>query len=268
MEQTSTAGKWLLAFQNTPMQYTRLIEKAGLDLINGRGNPKEKISKILYYSFLQNMMFSVLQQGLFSMLFPGENEDEETKRNERKIGYIANNMVDTLVRGTGITGAVFSTVKNVSEKIYEENKKVEEGKGQFDIAAILAELFTVGPAISIKTRDIFDALKDFKYKRKSFEKMGISIENPVLDMVGSSASFFNVPLDRVVSKARNVKDALDVKTETWQKIALLSGWNRWTINFEPDDSYYSVKTKGKRKSKKIRQNNSASSRYSKRKKYN
>jgi len=154
------------------------------------------------------------------------------------------------------------------KKINEENKKVEEGKGQFDIAAILAEIFTVGPAISIKIRDIFDALKDYKYKRKSFKKMGISIENPVLDMVGSSASFLNVPLDRVVSKARNVKDALDVETETWQKIALLAGWNRWTVNFEPDDSYYSTKSKGKRKSKKIRQNNSASSRYSKRKKYN
>lgn len=268
MEQTSSEGRLFLAFQNTPMQYTRLIERAALDLRNGRGNPKEKVSKILYYSFLQNIMFSVLQQGLFSMLFPGQDEDEETKRNERKFSYMANNMVDTLIRGTGVKGAVFSMVKNVGKKLYDENKKVEEGKGQFDIAAILAEVATVGPAISIKTRDIYDALKDYKYKRKSFEKMGISIENPVLDMIGSSASFFNVPLDRVVSKARNVKDALDVETETWQKIALLAGWNRWTVNFEPDDSYYSTKSKGKRKSKKIRLNNSASSRYSKRKKYN
>ena len=137
MQQTSTAGKWILSFQNTPMQYTRLIEKAGLDLINGRGNPKEKVSKILYYSFLQNMMFAALQQGLFSMLFPGEDEDEETKRNERKISYIANNMLDTLVRGTGIKGAIFSMVKNASKKLYDENKKVEEGKGQFDVAAII-----------------------------------------------------------------------------------------------------------------------------------
>ena len=177
-------------------------------------------------------------------------------------------MLDTLVRGTGIKGAIFSMVKNASKKLYDENKKVEEGKGQFDVAAIIGEVFNIGPSIGIKYRDMYDALTDYKYKKKSFKKMGISIENPVLDMIGSSASFFNVPLDRVVSKARNVKDALDVETETWQKIALLSGWNRWTVNFEPDDSYYSIRSKGKRKTRKIRPNNSASSRYSKRKKYN
>ena len=38
-------GKIILAFQNTPMQYNRLMKTAALDLINGRGDVKTNISK-------------------------------------------------------------------------------------------------------------------------------------------------------------------------------------------------------------------------------
>ena len=40
------------------MQYTRLIKKAGLDIINGRGDFKTNVAKILYYGAVQNMIFS------------------------------------------------------------------------------------------------------------------------------------------------------------------------------------------------------------------
>ena len=48
-QQRSVLGRLVLAFANTPMQYTRLMKKAGQDLINGRGSFKENMSKIAYF---------------------------------------------------------------------------------------------------------------------------------------------------------------------------------------------------------------------------
>ena len=63
-QQSSHLGRLILAFQNTPMQYTRLMKKAGQDLINKRGDAKTNISKIIYYGFVQNLIFSTLQNAL------------------------------------------------------------------------------------------------------------------------------------------------------------------------------------------------------------
>ena len=49
-QQASILGRFILAFQNTPMQYARLTKKAAIDLIKGRGDWKTNVSKIVYYS--------------------------------------------------------------------------------------------------------------------------------------------------------------------------------------------------------------------------
>ena len=63
-QQASTAGKVILAFANTPSQYSRIMKKAGLDLVNGRGDWKNNVSKILYYGAIQNVIFTTLQSAL------------------------------------------------------------------------------------------------------------------------------------------------------------------------------------------------------------
>ena len=65
-QQASVLGRLVLAFQNTPMQYTRLMKKAGQDIINGRGDFKTNMSKILY-SQLCKVHFLHLYQGLWMM---------------------------------------------------------------------------------------------------------------------------------------------------------------------------------------------------------
>ena len=62
MQQASPLGRVILAFANTPMQYARLTKKAALDLINGRGDWKTNMSKLLYYGAIQNIIFTYLQQ--------------------------------------------------------------------------------------------------------------------------------------------------------------------------------------------------------------
>ena len=46
-QQAGMLGRFLLNFQNTPMQYTRLMKKAALDIVNKRGDLKTNISKII-----------------------------------------------------------------------------------------------------------------------------------------------------------------------------------------------------------------------------
>ena len=47
-QQRNPLGRLILAFQNTPMQYGRIMNKAFRDLANRRGDTKTHISKIIY----------------------------------------------------------------------------------------------------------------------------------------------------------------------------------------------------------------------------
>ena len=65
-QQSSDMGRIFLQFVNTPMQYNRLMIADGKDLINGRGNPIQKISRIIYYGAVQNMWVNFMQSGMFA----------------------------------------------------------------------------------------------------------------------------------------------------------------------------------------------------------
>jgi len=102
-EQASVLGRLILAFQNTPMQYNRLIKKAALDLINGRGNTKANISRILYYGAAQNIIFASLQSALFAVAW---NDDEDEEFLDTKTERIANGTLDSLLRGWYIRSCI------------------------------------------------------------------------------------------------------------------------------------------------------------------
>ena len=63
-QQASTLGRLLLAFQNTPAQVTRIFNKSARDFINGRGDQKTNVSKMLYYGAVQGMIFATLQNAV------------------------------------------------------------------------------------------------------------------------------------------------------------------------------------------------------------
>ena len=67
-QQASVAGRFILAFANTPMQYNREIFKAASDIKNNRGDTGRNVMKIGYYLLLQNFLFSSLQQALFAVI--------------------------------------------------------------------------------------------------------------------------------------------------------------------------------------------------------
>ena len=191
-QQASPLGKLILAFQNTPMQYNRLMKKAAMDLVNGRGDAKAHISKIIYYGAVQNMIFYGLQQALFAAMFDDEEEDSF---DEKKKNKLVNSMMDTVLRGSGIAGAVVSTVKNTIIKFMEESEKMDDDKFYTDPnwANVIIEALNVSPPIGIKARKIHSALKTWEYNDDVIEQMDTTdVDNPMCCLLYTSPS----PRDR------------------------------------------------------------------------
>ena len=220
-QQASPLGRIILAFANTPMQYMRLTKKAFLDLKNRRGDAKTNISKIVYYTFVQNIIFSALQSALFAAMF--EDDDEEALKNKEI--RIANSMLDSILRGVGIYGAIASTGKNI---ILEIDKQAKKPRPDFTQAAIRS--LDLSPPLSSKVRKLMSAGRAFSYSNVRDKMTGYGLDNPAFYAGGQIVSALtNVPLDRAVKKADNIRVAMDNDTKMWQSIALLLGYSQWDL---------------------------------------
>jgi hypothetical protein len=219
-QQASNAGRVILAFGNTPMQYARLIKKASMDLANGRGDWKTNISKIIYYSTIQNIMFNALQNALFTMLF-----DDDDDIPQEKVIRIGNGMMDSLLRGLGIGGAALSTAKNIVLKVIQESGKKSP---KYEDAAL--EILDLSPPISSKVSKLRSAGRTFSWNAKEIKEKGFSLDNPAY-LAGAQvlSAGANIPLDRLIKKGNNIADAVSDESEYWQKIALLGGWSMWEL---------------------------------------
>ena len=237
-QQASPLGRVVLAFANTPAQYARIIKKAASDLKNGRGDRKENISKIIYYGFAQNLIFNALQQALFAVGF-GDDEAED-KEKEKKYVNIANGMLDSILRGSGIGGAIVSVGKNAVIKIVKELEKDRP-----KLQNIAAEVLKISPPISAKYSRLVQAGKSYDWNKDQMREKGLSLDNPAYLAGGNVLSALtNIPLDRVIKKANNVVAATSQDLETWERLALLAGWQQWEIGIKKEDKK-KVKTKGK-----------------------
>jgi hypothetical protein len=249
-QQAGPLGRIILAFQNTPMQYMRLTKKAMRDLIAGRGDAKTNISKILYYGAVQNFIFSSLQNALFGFMFANDEEEEELNF-DKKSQRIANNMMDTILRGSGLYGAVASTVKNTIIKFIEQEKKGWTGDHTYTII----EAINLSPPIGSKLRKLYSAIQTYKFNKDIMMDYGPGIGNPAYEMFGNIVSgVTNLPLDRLFRKVNNVRASLDERNSAWQRIATLLGWSTWDVgveNYEVEE----LKQRNKNKKKNNKTNN-------------
>jgi len=228
MEQAGMGGRLILAFQNTPMQYNRLMKRSIQDLYNGRGVPRENISKIIYYGIAQNALFYAMQQALFTVIFDDPETTEEEKKEKNRYYRLINGMSDSILRGSGVFGAIVSTGKNTLLKVLER-----EG---FDEKAI-EEIANVSPPLGKKTRQLFDIRDKFQYKqnKEKIKELGLDTRNPAILAAGDALSFgINLPADRALRKINNLRTAMEKETEMWQRIALSLGWSEWELNIDRD----------------------------------
>lgn len=226
-QQASGAGRVILAWANTPMQYARIQKRAAQDLLNGRGDWKTNVSKIAYYGVVQNLIFNALQQALFAIAFDDDDEEKDSdsiKAEERYI-KVANGMVDSQLKGLGILGSATVAVKNTLMTLYEEH-----GKKNPKYENAVDDLLSFSPPLGSKISKIKGGLRNFSWNRKEMKEKGFSLDNPAY-LAGAQivTGFTNVPLDRLMKKINNVRGMLSTQSELWQKVALGLGWSTWNL---------------------------------------
>ena len=225
-QQSSNVGRLILAFANTPMQYARIQKRAIQDLVNGRGDAKSHVSRIVYYGFVQNVIFNALQQAVFALGF-GDDDDEKEEAKSKKYLNVANGMLDSLLRGLGIGGAAVSVAKNFLMDIYERS-----GRDRPEYVDSVWEVTRFSPPIYSKLSKLKQAGWQFdsKKRRELIYEKGFSLDNPAYEAAAKVVSATtNVPLDRVMYKIKNIEGALDEDNEIWQRVAMMGGWPKWQL---------------------------------------
>ena len=225
-QQASAAGRVVLAWANTPMQYARIQKRAGQDLINGRGDWKTNVSKIVYYGAIQNLIFNSLQQAVFALAF-GEDDDEEqqnAKKNE-KISRVANGMIDSQLKGLGIGGAAVVALKST---LMELGKQHAKDRSKYEEAVF--DLLGFSPPLGSKVQKINGGLRSFSWNMKDIKSKGFSLDNPAY-LAGAqiTTGLTNVPFDRVIKKLNSMRGIVNEQSALWQKVALGLGWSTWDV---------------------------------------
>jgi len=227
-QQASTAGRVILAWANTPMQYARIQKRAAQDLINGRGDWKTNISKIVYYGAVQNLIFNTLQQAVFALGFGDDDETDEKKaeKKNKKALSVANGMIDSQLKGLGIFGAASAAMKNTLMTLYEQHGKKSP---KYDEA--VADLLSFSPPLGSKISKVRGGFRSFSWNRKEIQSKGYSLDNPAY-LAGAQivTGFTNVPFDRVAKKINNIRGIYSEKSALWQKVALGLGWSTWDVD--------------------------------------
>jgi predicted kinase len=226
-QQASPLGRWLLSFQNTPMQYARIMNKAARDIVNGRGDQKSNISKIAYYGAIQSIIFASLQTAIFAAL--GDDEEEEFDKKKQKI---IDSMVDGWLAGLGVAGKAIGTI----ERSIKEYLKQKERGFNSDHAQTIIQLLGFSPPIGSKVRKIYGAIQTEQFNKGVSEKRGLTLDNPAWSSWGNVIEgFTNVPLGRISNKLLNIDNALDSQNQWWERAALLLGWNTWDLGIKDPD---------------------------------
>jgi len=226
-QQANPLGRLILAFQNTPMQYGRIMNKAFRDIANGRGDTKTHMSKIIYYGGIQAVIFGALQAAIFASL--GDDEEEEfDKKKER----ILNGMIDSWLSTFGYGGKAVSTMKRSLEEYLEQKDKGYNA----DHAYTIISLLSFSPPISSKLRKIYSSIQTEKFNEGVFTKRGFTLDNPLWSAIGNTVEgITNIPLGRISQKLLNIDNATDSSNEWWERVALVMGWNTWDLGIKDKD---------------------------------
>ena len=237
-QQASPLGKWILAFQNVTSQFNRLGKKAALDLINRRitkpnttqtQSDLSNLSRITYYLAVQNMIFYSLQTALFALMF--DDDEDDKKQIEKKTEYMFNGAIDSILRGTGVFGAIVATAKNIIRAKRAQDKKPSHLQ---DESAELVEFLNLSPPIGIKAREFVRAGKTLDWNRDVIKEMEtFDIDNPIWSAYTAYTQVFtNLPVNRMYNKMLNIKESLDTENSTLQRVMLFLGWSKWNLNIK------------------------------------
>jgi len=227
------------------MQMFRRHKRRVQDIVNNRGSRTENILSAAYYGVAQAAVFSFLANAMFA-----KDEDDlekvESGFNEKKDTRFIETIVDSYLRGMGTLGAVPAAIKNALLEFKKQNEK----DWNADYAEVVYDLLAVSPPIGSKIRKVVSSLKGWEYNKEIIPKMGFSIDNPAVSMTANLLSAgLNIPADRILMKINNLRDATNSDYETWQRISLLTGVNRWALGLGKRDAVIEAKEEVKEEKK-------------------
>ena len=148
-------------------------------------------------------------------------------------------MMDSVLRGSGIYGAILSTVKNTFNVYRKQDEKGYTG----DQAYTIIEAANISPPIGSKLRKIYSAIQTRKFNK---EVMGVHPwdiiidgkynPSPTYEIIGSLTSAIgNLPLDRLLIEAKGVAEAFDSRNTMMQRVALALGWRTWGVGAKNEE---------------------------------
>jgi len=241
--QTGILGRLIFAFNNTPMQMSRLMKKRVLDFANGRGDWKTNISGAVYYGAIQSIIFYAMQQAAVRDLFGGDEEGgskEESEFNKakrtKKKAYLANSVIDGFLNGSGLPGKILVNAKNTLRSYLKENKRGYSA----DYGNTILEATSISPPLSSKLKKAYSGFKAIKYfegtkkgKKELKEYDGNPLLNPLLmAKVKIFSGATNIPADRILRKLENMDAAVHEESiDMMTRIALAGGWDKWSLGF-------------------------------------
>ena len=235
-QQSSVLGWFILGFQNVTSQYARIIKKSATDLIKRRISPPYKtqeksdmanVSRILYYGFVQNIIFYTLQTALFAAMFQDEeDEDFLTPKKQR----ILNGTIDSLLRGSGVLGAIVSTLKNMAFAFFKERGRDWNN----DESSVLVEALNLSPPLGIKARKIVNAEKTINYNKKVIDHMEtFDIDNPAWSATTNYIEgITTAPTNRIYNKVQNLRQVANNQNSLMQRLFMFWGWSQYNLGVE------------------------------------
>ena len=140
-------------------------------------------------------------------------------------------MVDTLLRGSGLPGAVVATAKNIILEFYEQ-----QDKAQPDHAYTVLEALNISPPVGIKARNMYNTLQTWEYNEDVANQMEMTdFDNPLWSASTQGVQVVtNLPTNKIYNKIKNVREAVNPDHEAWKRIAMFLGWSSWSLGIEPE----------------------------------
>jgi hypothetical protein len=179
---------------------------------------------------------------LFAAL--GEEDEEWEKKEDR----VVQGMIDSILGGMGLTGAIVATVKNGVLEFQEQDKRGWNA----DHTYTLLEFANFSPTIGSKLRKIYSSIKGQQINEDVIAEMDLwDPQNPAWSSVANLISgLTNIPLDRAVNKINNLLAISADENEWWQNLSLALGWNTWDVGVETKVKEIREEVKEKKKEEK------------------
>jgi hypothetical protein len=159
-------------------------------------------------------------------------EAENRKKSDKSLGTV-NSMLDTGLKGLGFYGSVLATFKNAAYRSYLESLKDRPDYAD----QIPRDLLAISPGLSIKYGQIRRGIGTIYYNQEEIKGRGLGdLNNPIYEAGADLlAGFTNVPINRYITKANNISNAMNEELSTSTRVLSLGGWSEYALGIPREE---------------------------------